>query len=251
MRVEHWSNAVDQAVCAAHNIAHPRTRGSNVRRTGGSSFRLPHAASLLDLGTGGGEFLSGLGQLPPRTAATEGYPPNLSLARRRLEPLGIEVAAAGGDGVLPFADGSFALVVNRHESYDPSEIRRVLTSDGLFITQQVGGQNLDEVNQALGVPPLSPRDWDLARASAALAEAGLTVTWSQEAQVRTTFHDVGALVLFLRIVSWQVPDFDVDRYARRLRALHEEMKRGKPLTAQAHRFVLVATPQNRLARTSQ
>ncbi|MDF2710364.1 MAG: hypothetical protein K0R62_6016 [Nonomuraea muscovyensis] len=214
--------------------------------------RLPHAASLLDLGTGGGEFLSGLGPLPPRTAATEGYPPNLPLARRRLEPLGIEVTAVGGDDVLPFPDNSFALVASRHESYDPSEIRRVLTSDGLFITQQVGGQNLDEVNQALGAPPpLAPRDWDLARAGAALAEAGLTVTWSQEAQVRTMFHDVGALVLFLRIVAWQVPDFDVDRYARRLRVLHEQMERGGVLTAHAHRFILLAAPSDRMAHHSQ
>ncbi|MGW0810237.1 class I SAM-dependent methyltransferase [Nonomuraea sp. NPDC002799] len=203
--------------------------------------RLPDAASLLDLGTGGGEFLSGLAPLPPRTAATEGYPPNLPLARRRLEPLGIEVKAVGADDVLPFPDDSFALVVSRHESYDPYEVRRVLTGAGVFVTQQVGGRNLEELNEALGAPPLAYRDWDLAGVTAALTEAGLTVTWSQEARVRTAFHDVGALVLFLRIVSWQVPDFDVVRYAHRLRVLHEEMERGHALMAYAHRFVLLAT----------
>lgn len=203
--------------------------------------RLPGAASLLDLGTGGGEFLSGLAPLPPRTAATEGHPPNLPVARHRLEPLGVEVAAVGEDDVLPFADGSFALVADRHESYDPREIRRVLTGDGLFLTQQVGGRDLDELNAALGAPPREGRDWDLARAGAALAGAGLVAEWSAEAWPRTTFHDVGALVLFLRYVPWQVPDFDVDRYARRLRALHEEMARGRPLTARAHRFALSAS----------
>ncbi|WP_181958431.1 class I SAM-dependent methyltransferase [Nonomuraea deserti] len=212
---------------------------------------LPHAASLLDLGTGGGEFLSELGRLPLRTGATEGYLPNLPIARRRLEPLGIEVAAVGEDDVLPFPDDSFTLVASRHESYDPSEIRRVLTGDGLFITQQVGGRNLEEVNEALAAPPLARRDWDLARASAALAEAGLTVMWSEEVQVATTFHDVGALVLFLRIVSWQVPDFDVDRYARRLRVLHEEMARGGELRAHAHRFILLATPNDPTACPGQ
>jgi SAM-dependent methyltransferase len=204
--------------------------------------RLPGAASLLDLGTGGGELLSGLAPLPPRTAATEGYPPNLPFARRRLEPMGIKVVAVGEDDALPFPDGSFAVVASRHESYDPHEIRRVLAGDGLFVTQQVGGRNLEELNRTLGAPPPTDHDWDLARATTALAEAGLAVTWSEETRVRTTFHDVGALVLFLRIVSWQVPDFDVDRYAERLHVLHEEMTRGRPLVAHAHRFVLLAAP---------
>jgi len=45
--------------------------------------RLPDVTPLLDMATGGGEFLSSLVPLPPRTVATEGYPPNLEVARRR------------------------------------------------------------------------------------------------------------------------------------------------------------------------
>ncbi|MEU5869401.1 methyltransferase domain-containing protein [Nonomuraea sp. NPDC047529] len=202
--------------------------------------RLPGAGSLLDLGTGGGEFLSGLGPLPPRTAATEGHPPNLPVARRRLEPLGVEVAAVREDDVLPFPGRAFDVVANRHESYDPREVRRVLAEDGVFVTQQVGGRDLEDLNRALDAPPLAYRGWGLARAAAGLAEAGLTVTWSAQARVRTVFHDVGALVLFLRMVPWQVPGFDAVRYGHRLRALHERMADGRPLTAYAHRFALLA-----------
>ena len=54
--------------------------------------RLEHAGSLLDLGTGGGEFLSSLQPLPRTTCVTEGYPPNAKIAKRRLEVLGVEVA---------------------------------------------------------------------------------------------------------------------------------------------------------------
>jgi SAM-dependent methyltransferase len=200
--------------------------------------RLPGASSLLDLGTGGGERLAALEPLPPRTAATEGHPPNVPIARARLEPLGIEVAEAGNE--LPFPDGSFELVVNRHESYDPHEVRRVLAPGGAFLTQQVAGRDLEELNEALGAPPHEDRDWDLVTASAALTSAGLTVTWSQAAGHPITFHDIGALVLFLRVVPWQVPDFDPEAYGDRLRALHESMERGHPLTATAHRFALLA-----------
>lgn len=87
---------------------------------------LPAAEALLDMGTGGGEFLSGLRPLPPDTRATEGYAPNVRVARERLEPLGIEVYEVEDDARLPFADAEFDLVTNRHESYDPTEVCRVL-----------------------------------------------------------------------------------------------------------------------------
>lgn len=49
---------------------------------------------LLDLGTGGGEWLSRLPYRPTRTVVTEGWVPNVSVARTRLEPLGIDGIAA-------------------------------------------------------------------------------------------------------------------------------------------------------------
>ncbi|MFI6740013.1 class I SAM-dependent methyltransferase [Nonomuraea sp. NPDC050451] len=198
--------------------------------------RLPRTPSLLDLGTGGGELLASLAPLPPRTAATEGYPPNLPVARDRLEPLGVEVA----ESPRHFPDGSFELIVNRHESYDPHEIRRLLDGGGTFITQQVAGGDLEEVNAALGGPPHEDRAWDLAGAAAALDAAGLEVTWSAEAGYPVEFHDVGALVLYLRVVSWQVPGFDAGAYEDRLRALHGDMESGRPLRATARRFALTA-----------
>ncbi|WP_181958443.1 class I SAM-dependent methyltransferase [Nonomuraea diastatica] len=195
--------------------------------------RLPGTASLLDLGTGGGELLASLAPLPPRTVATEGHPPNVPVARR-LEPLGVEVVAAGGQGALPLPSGAFALIVNRHEAYDPREVRRLLAPGGTFVTQQVGGRDLEEINAALGAPPHEDAHWNLATA------AGLDVTWRQEAGYPVTIGDVGALVLFLRIVAWQVPGFGVDRYGDRLRALHGDMEHGRPLRATARRFALVA-----------
>ena len=36
--------------------------------------------NMLDMGTGGGEFLDSLSALPAKTYATEGYPPNIEVA---------------------------------------------------------------------------------------------------------------------------------------------------------------------------
>jgi SAM-dependent methyltransferase len=94
------------------------------------------AQALLDMGTGGGEFLASLQPLPSRTVATEGYPPNILVARNRLEPLGVTVWPVGDDDRLPLDDASFDLVINRHESYDAREVLRVLRPGGTFVTQQ-------------------------------------------------------------------------------------------------------------------
>lgn len=204
--------------------------------------RLPGVRSLLDLGTGGGELLSSLAPLPARTAATEGYPPNVPVARRRLAPLGVPVAVPGEDGELPFPDGSFELVTSRHTAYDPDELRRVLVGGGTLVTQQVGGRDVEEVNAALGAPEHTHRDLCLASAARELTDAGWRVEWSAEARVPERFPDIGALVLFLRVTPWHVPDFDVERYEARLRALHREMRAGRPLEVSCHRFALVARP---------
>jgi hypothetical protein len=52
---------------------------------------LSKAETLLDLGTGGGEILSGFSPLPPVTYATEQYKLNVEVARKRLESLGVKV----------------------------------------------------------------------------------------------------------------------------------------------------------------
>jgi hypothetical protein len=86
-----------------------------------------HARSMLDMGTGGGEWL-GRRQHARRTVATEAWPPNVPLASARLAPLGVSVVQDEGAadnieqeirparGQLPFRSATFDLVVSRHEA---------------------------------------------------------------------------------------------------------------------------------------
>ncbi len=187
---------------------------------------------LLDLGTGGGEWLAALPHRPPRTAATEGWPPNQAVARERLQPLGVEVIAYEGpwDNVaqreqeppLPFPDSCFHLVSDRHESFVARELARVLVPGGRFITQQVGGW--EELTGLLGSPPVDPAGsrWRLDMAVSQLESAGLEILDAGEARPITNCRDVGALVWYLRAVPWAVPNFEVGRYEARLRELHHQ-----------------------------
>src|SRR4051812_18290484 len=53
--------------------------------------RLAGATAALDIQTGGGEVLAGVGagNFPPTIVATEGWPPNVALATALLHPLGV------------------------------------------------------------------------------------------------------------------------------------------------------------------
>lgn len=206
--------------------------------------RLPAIESLLDLGTGGGEFLASLSPLPEHTCATEGYPPNIPVARGRLEPLGITVKEVGRDNRLAFADGEFDLVINRHESYDPAEVWRVLRTGGFFIIQQVSGDNDEDLNRLLDAPPseveLDEPDWRLATARASLERAGFCIVQAEEAQPVMRFFDTGALVFHLTAIPWQIPNFSVDCYAERLITLQRQCQAGHHIESRNGRFLLVA-----------
>ena len=96
---------------------------------------------ILDYDTGGGEFLLSLEHPFDKTAATEGYPPNAELCRETLLPLGIDFRECNDPASIPFEDESFDMILNRHGSFYAEELYRLLKKGGIFITEQVGGDN--------------------------------------------------------------------------------------------------------------
>lgn len=205
--------------------------------------RAPHAARMLDLQSGGGELLAGLPQLPPLLVASEGYEPNVAVAARRLRPRGAWVVATDDSRkAVPFVDGAFDLVTSRHPvEVWWSEIARVLAPGGTFLSQQVGAHSLRRLSEFfLGpLPDDSSRHPDTARVAA--EHAGLTVTELRSERLRTEFFDVGAVVYFLRLVVWIVPGFTVERFADRLRAMHDHITREGAFVDFATRFLIEAT----------
>ncbi|WP_373309116.1 MULTISPECIES: class I SAM-dependent methyltransferase [Paenibacillus] len=200
---------------------------------------LRHSGSMLDMGTGGGEFLSRLTKLPAHTCATEGYEPNVEVARQRLEPLGVRVSHITEDEKLPYADGEFDLVINRHESYSPKEVHRILKPGGRFITQQVGGVNDQEFNEWLGAPNDEFAHWNLEYAVQEL-QPYFDIEGRDEEITRSRFFDLGAIVYYLSVIPWQIPDFSVERYEKQLRVLHGQLEQQGYLDTSCHRFVIAA-----------
>jgi SAM-dependent methyltransferase len=204
--------------------------------------RMADVSTALDLQTGGGEVLASVTHPPPLLVATESWPPNVARARQNLAPLGASVVeVSDDDDDLPFAGSSFDLVVSRHPvSTNWAEVARVLRPGGSYLAQHVGTGTMRELTDfMMGPQPVSDAR-STQRAVSEAAAAGLQVVDLRQATLRTEFHDVGAVVHFLRKVVWIVPAFTVDRYRHRLAALHDQIGAEGSFVAHAQRFLIEA-----------
>ena len=195
---------------------------------------------ILDIDTGGGEFLLSLNHPHENTAATENYPPNVELCRETLLPLRIDFRAADGKGVLPFGDASFDMVINRHGDFNPGEIHRVLKPGGLFLTQQVGAENDRELVELLcGHTDLPFPDQYLKITEDRFSQTGFEILDGRECFRPIRFYDVGALVWFARIIEWEFPGFSVDGCLDRLLEAQRILEEKGVIQGQIHRFFLL------------
>lgn len=201
---------------------------------------MEEATSLLDMGTGGGEFLSLLRPFPEVVKATEGYKPNVPIARKRLEPLGVQVYEFTEDQHLPFADEEFDLILNKHESFDAKEIHRILSEKGTFITQQVGGTDCRQINEWFNQPLSTDfAEWSLVQAKAQLEEAGLTITHAVEEFPTQRFYDLGAILYYLKAIPWQMEHWEPQVNEDQLYKLYLHIKEKGYFDVTQHRFMLI------------
>jgi SAM-dependent methyltransferase len=204
--------------------------------------RARDAHRLLNIDAGTGQMLVDLPRLPPVAVATDGHGPSIRAAAPRLRSRGVQLVHTQPDRrALPFTDAVFDLIVSRHpiETWW-GEIARVLAPGGHYFSQQVGPDSLRDLSEFLmgPLPAGSTRDPELAREAA--EAAGLVVEELQLERTRVVFHDIGAVVYFLRVVVWTVPDFSVERYRHRLRQLHDHIRATGAFETTSSRFLIDA-----------
>jgi SAM-dependent methyltransferase len=205
---------------------------------------MQQAHSVLDMETGGGErFARYLASAthPLQSYATEGYTPNIAVARQTLEPLGVTVYELHDGNHLPFADEQLDLIINRHEAYTPREVLRILKPGHQFITQQIGDQTNLRLHTLLGherAPMAHP--WNVDYAANELQAAGWCILERQEETFCDRYYDIGAVVYYLKGIAWEIPDFSVEKYFPKLVELDRLMQREGYVDVPFQQFFIVA-----------
>lgn len=197
--------------------------------------------NIMDYDTGGGEFLLSLNHPYSRTAATEGYPPNVELCSEKLLPLGINFKECNNPSQIPFEDESFDLVINRHGNFDARELFRLLRQNGLFITEQVGGDNdRDLVEMVLPKVDKPFSHLNLTEQRRHFEDAGFEIIQAEEAYRPIIFYDIGAFVWFAHIIEWEFPCFSVDKCFEQLLKMQEIVDKDGRIEGTIHRYLIVA-----------
>lgn len=197
---------------------------------------------LLDIGTGGGEFLLTLNHPFENTTVTEGYLPNYKICENKLLPKGITIYNYVGDEEFKeMLDNSFDIVINRHESYNEKELYRILKPGGIYITQQVGAYNNKELATFFDEKHIdSFPELTIDKSIKRLKDKNFDIIYSNESFTTLKFFDLGAIAYFAKIIEWEFINFKVIDNIDKFLILQEELKNNGYISSKEHRFIIVA-----------
>jgi SAM-dependent methyltransferase len=196
------------------------------------------ASSMVDLGTGGGEFYSTIADgFAGRAVATEEYHVNAPVARGRLEPLGAHVVHASADRGLPFAGASFDLVIDRHEALDPNDVARIVRPGGTVITQQVCEPNWQEAEHYFGRDSGIPEHYGPYQQG--FRDAGLQVE-AQKHVWKVAYPTMGEIVFMLLIAPWEIPGFDPLAEIEQIIAMEDGLRAPEGIVMTFARYLIIA-----------
>jgi ubiquinone/menaquinone biosynthesis C-methylase UbiE len=198
------------------------------------------STAVLDMGTGGGEIFSSFAPFPARAVATEGYPPNYIIAKKRLRSLNVKVIKFSNSLTrkMPFKKEEFDLILNRHDAFNSNELFRILQNNGIFLTQQVEEKNFADLMKVFGSKP----KWKNTLKSnlQTLEKSGFTIKISKEWKGKIEFRDVGSIVYLLKSVPWIVEGFSVEKYLKQLQMLQDRLDKKGVLAFTKSNFLIKA-----------
>jgi SAM-dependent methyltransferase len=196
------------------------------------------ARVILDMGTGGGEFLDEVSSsLKGQVVTTEEWKVNVPVAKKRLRRFGFEVVECRSVQ-LPFKDASFDLVLNRQEDLEPSEVARIVSPGGRVITQQVGRNNWKELRRFF--PRMTDPGDHRGQYARGFQDAGLKIITDLSHDYKVAYRALGDFVFMLAVTPWTVPDFSLEKDIDSLISLDKECHTANGLELTLSRFLIIA-----------
>ncbi|MED5019138.1 class I SAM-dependent methyltransferase [Paenibacillus chibensis] len=199
---------------------------------------------LLDIGTGGGEALLALADSALLLVGIDQSEGMLETAAHNLGSSGrsnvrfLHMDAAQ----LHFPDAFFNVVTCRHSEFYAKEAARVLTKNGVFLTQQVSEGDKNNLKQAFG----RGQAWNNEpgalknRYAAELKAAGFARIQTFEYDATEYYHTAEDLIFLLKYTPI-VPDFGHDETDFHiLNRFIEEHQTDQGIRTNAERFIIIA-----------
>lgn len=200
------------------------------------SLYLNESFNILDVGTGGGEKLKQFAELVKTATGVD------------VDPRMIEVTNSSSatntkflcdDEKLSKVDDTFDVILNRHAPYNLSAIQKKLKPGGLFITQQVGEKNMENILDSLGIkhdskPTISINDFD---------NTGLKLISFMEYDVRYEVLDEESLFFWLNALDILGSGKDINKTLTKIDKVNKLMSEGVKdgvFVTNEHRYLAIA-----------
>lgn len=197
---------------------------------------------LLDIGTGGGKKLLEVAKSVEKAYGIDNSRSMITTANRNLRKakmLNVKFKLADARK-LPFPEESFDVVMCRQAPFYSEEVFRVLKSHGVFLTQQVGEedkQNIKEVfgrGQSFGEKPGS----FMSKCVQELKHAGFEISRKDAYNATEYYADMADLIFLLRNTPL-IPDFDIEKDQKYLEEIEKKYKTKNGIKTNSFRFLII------------
>lgn len=198
---------------------------------------------LLDLGTGGGEMLLGIAPFVKKAYGIDHSESMVKTAKNNLrKSLLKDVEFKFADTKkIPFLDKSFDVVSCRHAPFYVKEVFRVMKPGGIFITQQVGEKDKQNIKKIFG------RGQSFGEKAGTLMNhyvkelkySGFKIIRRGIYNATEYYANMEDMIFLLRNTPI-IPDFDTKNDEKNLRKLEKKYGSKKGIKTNSYRFIIIA-----------
>lgn len=199
--------------------------------------RITRDMDVLDIGTGGGERFISLADSIKEGLGIDIDPEMIDVATKKTKDTS-NISFKVADANLGNISKKFDVILNRHAPYILSSVAKHLKSNGIFITQQVGEENMLNIKKVLDQESATPTI-----TKTGFESSELEVIEFQEYNVKYVVQDIESLVFWLKALNMLHADIATNTAIQQSGVLNKILKGNvdeKGFTTNEHRYFVIA-----------
>jgi len=202
---------------------------------------------LLDVGTGSGELLLEVAQFVKKAYGIDYSRSMIKTARKNLAESrvsNVEFKLADAKRI-PFSKEYFDVVICRHSNFYPKEVFRVLKPGGVFITQQVGEKDKENIKKVFGRGQNFGKKVGalMNRYSRELKKAGFEILKKDTSNALEYYANMEDLIFLLKNTPI-IPNFNIKKDRKFLEEIERRYKTKQGIKTNSFRFLMICRKPN-------